>query len=351
MRERRHLLKGLRLVGGIVVLFLLVRGTDRGIAFGVLSSLSPTEILKTVGLFLVASLLLGSCLLLMITLPMSYSVAKRVLQAHLAGTLLSNVTPARSGYFATPLLIERLAGVPKETGFAALAGMQAVSLITKASLAALGVLVLGYRAQDHLRTLEVTRYALAGSTLLVGVGIVFAIATWTPLADLTIHGLRRRRRRPGIESLLRLGDSWLEKFRAGGRVGYLRISFAVALSAASTIVAGLAFSLIAHSVGLRGLTPFDIVMASVVVGPMVYLPIAPAGLGVVEAAYVLVLTALGQSQSLALTFALAGRLLFNGTDIIGLPWLIEALRSESPVGARTPHTLARHYPAARGVLR
>jgi hypothetical protein len=71
----------------------------------------------------------------------------------------------------------------------------------------------------------------------------------------------------------------------------------------------------------------------------------------VEAAYVLVLTALGQSQSLALTFALAGRLLFNGTDIIGLPWLIEALRSESPVGARTPHTLARHYPAARGVLR
>ncbi len=41
-----------------------------------------------------------------------------------------------------------------------------------------------------------------------------------------------------------------------------------------------------------------------------------------EAGYILVLTALGQDRTLVTAFALASRVLFTGTDIIGLPWLL-----------------------------
>ncbi len=92
-------------------------------------------------------------------------------------------------------------------------------------------------------------------------------------------------------------------------------------------------------------------MVSVAVGPIVYVPVTPVGLGVVETAYVFVLSAVGQSPSSALTFALAGRVLFTGTDIIGLPWLLKAMLQHGywcPDDGRTTHTGVAANPKTSG---
>ncbi len=324
-----HLLRALQVAIGIGILALLVRSVGTKAVLTALSSVGPGDMLKTVLVFLVASLLLGGCLLVMFQIPTNRALAQRILQAHLAGVLLSDMTPARAGYFFTPILIERLAGIPKESGFAALAGMQAISLVTKAGLAMAAVLLLGSRIQNQLRAIEITRYVLAGSALLSGIAVIFAIIAWTPALEHVFRGIGRRTPSLSRVRLLQLCAGFIEKFSAGVRVGYVRAALASILSAASTIAAGLALYVVAQAVGLRELSMLDVVVVSTVVGPIMYLPVAPAGLGIIEAAYVLVLTAMGQPQSSALTFALVGRVLFTGTDIVGLPWLLMGVGRQS----------------------
>jgi uncharacterized membrane protein YbhN (UPF0104 family) len=54
-----------------------------------------------------------------------------------------------------------------------------------------------------------------------------------------------------------------------------------------------------------------------------YIPVTIAGLGVQETGYVLLLTSLGMPFDTAVAFALLARVLFTGTDIIGLPALMK----------------------------
>ena len=319
------MLWGVRLAIGLGILFLLVRRTDPGAVVAAMRLLGPADIVKAVLMFAAASLMLGGALLVMLLVPMTRRRVGRVLQAHLAGVLLSDLTPARAGYFLTPLLLDRLAGVPEESGFAALVGVQAVSFITKACLAAAAIIFLGQRVGGSLHDFDTTRYMLTGSVIVAGIGIVFAVLVWSPAMERALRLLRGLTTRSDVGRVLDVAARFAERFRACGRIGPTRVGLTSLLSGASTLVAGLALYVVARPAGLGTLGPLDIAMVSVAVGPIVYVPVTPAGLGVVEAAYVFVLSAMGQSPSSALTFALAGRVLFTGTDIIGLPWLLKAM--------------------------
>jgi glycosyltransferase 2 family protein len=330
----RAVLWSVRLAIGLGILVLLMRRTDPGLVLAAMRAVSPVDIAKAVVLFAGASLLLGGALLIMLSVRMNRQRVGRVFQAHLAGVLLSDLTPARAGYFFTPLLMERLAGVPKESGFAALVGVQAVSFMTKACLATAAIVFLGHRIGGSLHQVDSVRYIMAGSIIVAGIGIAFAVLVWTPAMEGVVRLLRGRTTRTDARRLLDAAAQSVERFRACGRIGPARVGLTSLLSAASTLMAGLALYVVARPAGLGAVSPLDIVMVSVAVGPIVYVPATPAGLGVVEAAYVLVLSAIGQSPSSALTFALAGRVLFTGTDIIGLPWLLR--------GILQPPTLGHH---------
>jgi hypothetical protein len=328
---RQHLIRMVQFAVGIGILYLLLRRAELERALAMVGSIRPMDAVFTLVGFFIASILLGASLVLLLPGPVTWGTARRVLQAHLAGVLLSDVTPARSGYFLTPLLMERLEGIGRETGFAALAGMQAVSLVAKAVLAGAAILLVGHRLQERLHMAEVVPYVLAGSTLLVAAGVVFGLLAWTPIMDTLARFLARRVTARRVQSLLNLTIKFTEKFRASGRETYRRSPLAGALAAASTLAAGGALFPIAQAVGLTGFGILDIMAVGVIVGPLVYLPISPAGIGVIEAAYVFVLTTMGQDQSASLAFALASRALFTGTDLVGLPWLLTSLNRRSGI--------------------
>lgn len=301
---------------------LLVRQAEPSAVLAVLGQLSVSDMLVTMAGFFLASLFIGASLLVLLPPSKHPGVTKRLFQAHLAGVLFSDITPARSGYLLTPLLLERLAGIPKEAGFAALTGMQAVSLAAKSALAALGMVFLGYKIQGSLMAGAITRYVLTGSVLLAAAAIGFAILVWTPAVE---RGLRQLQRfAPGVgrhRVTLRTAEG-IARFRAVGQLGLRRAPLAGGFAAASTVAAGFALYAMAQAVGLGNLSALDVVMVSFVVSPLIYLPVTPGGLGVIEAGYILVLTALGQDRTSVTAFALASRALFTGTDIIGLPWLL-----------------------------
>src|SRR3972149_1337231 len=177
------LLRLIQLAAGVGILFLLARQANPKAVMGALARLSVADTLVPMAGFLLASLCIGASLLVLLPPSKTPGGTKRLFQAHLAGVLLSDITPARSGYFLTPLLLERLASVPQEAGFAALTGMQAASLVSKSALAALGMVFVGRTIEGSLMAAEITRYALPGSVLLATAGPGFAILGWTPVLE------------------------------------------------------------------------------------------------------------------------------------------------------------------------
>jgi uncharacterized membrane protein YbhN (UPF0104 family) len=311
-------------MGGGLVLILAWR-TNPWAVLEALRLISWETAALSLAIFLLASLLLGGSLLVFVPDPFNLRRIRQVLIAHLGGVLLSDVTPARSGYFLTPLLLERLAGVPKDAGLASLAGMQAVSLVTKAGLAASAVPLLAGKMQEVAIVADITKYTFLSGTVLFLLGVGFGVAVWTPALEGFIRLIDEKVPYPPLRPFLQRLVTFLSLVRAGGRIRYQKLLVGVAFAALSTITAGLGLLPIADAVGLEGLTVVDIIMIGAVAGPLVYLPIAPAGLGVMETAYVLLLGALGQSASSALAFALAARVLFTGVDLVGLPAVVWGL--------------------------
>jgi hypothetical protein len=73
-------------------------------------------LLAAASLFVVSSTLVGLALYVHLKQNDPTVPTGKVVLASFGGQLLSDVTPARSGYFLTPLLVNRLANVPIEKG-------------------------------------------------------------------------------------------------------------------------------------------------------------------------------------------------------------------------------------------
>jgi uncharacterized membrane protein YbhN (UPF0104 family) len=274
-------------------------------------------------LFIVASTLVALALYVPLREANPSVPVGRVVMASFGGQLLSDVTPARSGYFLTPIFINRLAGVPIEQGMTGVLATGAINAFIKAVVCLLG---LGY----FIGFLPLP--AAVVDSLLVGVGVLLVAGT---LLFMLMWEKRMTRVVAKIEKLPLVGkklhsvtDMFANVQLQSPKVKR-SLSVVALLILLSIVVNAAALYFIFRGLWSGGsLSLLDFFLMASFASALTYVPITIAGLGVQEAGYVLLLQLLlglplTSIDPKLLAFAFITRILFTGTDIIGLSPLVK----------------------------
>jgi uncharacterized protein (TIRG00374 family) len=305
-----------RLGVGFAILLWLLRIADIVKVFSILRMVNPLSVVLASLFFIGASTFVALALYIPIKFIAGPAPMAKVVQGSFAGQLLSDVTPARSGYFATPLILKELCNVPVERG---MAGVLALGIVNSFTKVILSVIALLYFVSFLSLSSMVINALLVGVLFLLGGGIFL----YTTLRGKGFWKLIMVLEKiPVIKVLVHRLVAMLGKIQEGGTgiLGQLTKMFPLILL--SLTANAMALQSISWGLGFGSLNLVEFVFVAALVSSLMYIPVTIGGLGVQEIGYVLLLTSLGMPFETAVAFALLTRTLFTGTDIIGLPTLI-----------------------------
>jgi len=256
-------------------------------------------------------LLAGTCYLLN-NLLMAYRIKrilftlgenlrfKLVFFSHMAGMLLSDFTPARSGYLFTAIALNKR-DVPLEKGISTITSTYLYDLTLKMIVALLGA----YFIYSYVFAERLSYAFLITFLLILGVIIGYLIIMYPG------KGIRNLfQKREILKKVLIFG----EQSRAIQRFA----PFILAISLTGWILRGLQWYMIVLSMHQIILTPFDALFLNPLLTLFSLIPLTPAGWGIQEAGIVLVFTAMGINATIAASFALINRFVEVAIDSIGI---------------------------------
>ena len=321
MRVRKRTI--IQLIVGIAILLWLLQVANIGETFDAILQVNVLNLLGAAILFVVSSSLVGFALYVPLRNSNPNVSIRKVILASFGGQLLSDVTPARSGYFLTPIFINRLAGVPVEQGMTGVLATGSVNALVKAAVCLVG---LGYFISFLPLPAWVVNSLLVGVVILLVAGVFLLLLMWEKrLSKLVVK----------LEGLPLIGKK-LHKFtemfanvqQEGRKVRGSLIVVALLILLSLVVNAGALYLIFSGLWSSSSLSILDFFLMASFASALTYIPITIAGLGVQEAGYVLLLQlllglGLTSVDPRLLAFAFITRILFTGTDIIGLMPLIK----------------------------
>lgn len=230
----------------------------------------------------------------------------KALISHLGGMVVGDVTPGRSGYLLTSKILDSFTKCGTDRGLAAIIAPQGIEFVLKA----LGALIAIMYFFSRVSLSSEFYYAFLAAILVVfGGGSVFLILSWT----------KEEKSRSLIEKV-----PYVKKF-SDVLIGFKDSSFKIkshlphilALYMIGWIVSGLQWYLIGKSLNM-GLSFVDFFLLHPLITTLMFIPITPAGLGIMESGSVLVLYLLGINPSVALVFSVLARISNLIGDLPGL---------------------------------
>jgi uncharacterized membrane protein YbhN (UPF0104 family) len=161
-----------QLAVGAVILLYLLQLADVSKVFSMLLAVHPVNVLLSCSFFIIASTFVAFALYIPIKSIERSAPMDKVILGSFAGQLLSDVTPVRSGYFATPLILKELCNVSVEKG---MVGVLATGIVNSFAKVVLSVIALIYFI-SFLRSNSLIVNAIAvGILFLLGGGIFLLI--------------------------------------------------------------------------------------------------------------------------------------------------------------------------------
>ena len=306
-----------QVVVSFLILYLLFQNVNLSEIYQILSQVNVPVLLLSVVFFILSSLAIGFGLHSALKATDAAPPFRTTQLANFGGQLLRDITPAKSGYFATPVLLNQLKAVPLEKGFMSVMSVGAINFFIKAAFSATALL---YFLNRIVVDATMTNAMLVGITLLIACGVGLTVLVWTNcFAGL----LLKLSRLPMVGKLVKkLCDirAMFGKDKEGMRKSAKVIVVSVI---ASVVFSGISLFILAQSMGLTQPTFQDLLLMGPLTAVFMYVPVTFAGLGLQEAAYVFLLTNIGAPIEVALPFALLIRILAVTTDLIGLPPLIK----------------------------
>ncbi len=222
------------------------------------------------------------------------------LESHLGGMLLSDFTPGKSGYLTTPLILKRIAGCDTKLGMASILVPQAIEFLIKI-FGALLALILLYTSSTHFKDLLL----VAG----IGIGMLFAI------------------------SVIILIASWSEKIRVPGFLKRFEVIFQsyfehsvrtkdyiLLLSSISLIgwfITAVQWYFIGEALNIN-LSFIHYFLLQPLVSALMFVPVTPAGIGIMESGAIAAFYLLGVDASPAFFFSILARVSMFLGDIGGV---------------------------------
>jgi uncharacterized membrane protein YbhN (UPF0104 family) len=302
---------------GIAILFLLFQNVNINETYRVLCQINLTILLISVIFFILSSLAIGFALHSALKATGAAPPLHTTQLANFGGQLLSDITPAKSGYFATPVLLNQLKAVPLEKGLISVMSVGAINFFVKAAFSTIALL---YCLNRIFIDAAMVNTLIIGITLLLIGGVGLSIIVWTNCLSTILQKLNNLPIIGQAVKKINLIRSMFVKDKTALRK---TAKTSIALAIASTLLTGISLFLVAQALNMSQPTFQDLLFMGSLTAVFMYIPLTFAGLGIQEAAYVFLLTGIGAPFETALTFALIVRLIATTTDLIGLPPLIK----------------------------
>lgn len=311
------------LISGVILAWLL-NLSDATKVWESILTVNPTYMLVAIFALIIGSMMIAFALYISLRNMGLKTQLKDAILASFGGQLLSDVTPARSGYFLTPFLLQKIDGTPVELSMTSVVTTGAMNFLVKAGLSLIALL---YFVKALSLDPTLINALLIGISLLIvcGIGLmvlmlgrrisnVFKIIKKAPLLGKAMGQV--------VDVLNSIQDEAHRAKEAFALVG-LFIFMSIFFNA-------VAMNFISEGLSLGPLTILDFLLIVPLISAFGFVPMTAAGLGVQEAGYVMLLTLSGTRLENATAFALIVRLLAIATDAIGLPPLLKAGLGRKP---------------------
>jgi uncharacterized membrane protein YbhN (UPF0104 family) len=323
-KQKRAIIVPLQVAVSILLLYLLFRNVDLAQAQQILSSTNLPILAVSVVFFILSSFAIGLALHSALKATAAAPPFGTTMLANFGGQLLSDVTPAKSGYFATPVLLNQLKAVPLEKGFMSVMAVGAGNFFVKAIVSSLALLYFLYRIPASVMDSTITNALLVGIVILLVCGVGLTVLVWTNYFS---GFLQRLCRLPLVGKLIKKLQDIRTLFSKDKAAMRKSIKVIVVSVLGSVLFSGISLFLLAQALGMTEPTLVDFMFMGPLTAAFMYVPITFAGLGLQEAAYVFLLTGISAQPEVilpfAVTFALLVRLIAVTTDLVGLPPLLK----------------------------
>ena len=312
----------IQLIVGVAILLWLLQLANSSEVFASILQFNPINLIGAVAFFITASTFVALALCTTLRRSNPNAPLRKMLMASFAGQLLSDVTPVRSGYFLTPVFLNQLASVPVEQGMTGVLATGGVNSIVKVIICLIGI---GYFASYLPLPAEITNALFVGVAVLLIAGVFLLLLMWDRRLSKLVAKFKRI---PLIGKRMNKITEMFSNVQKEGRKIKYSLIFVAALIILSILANATALYFIFNGIWYPSLHLIDFFFIAAFASVLTYIPITIAGLGVQEAGYVLLLhVLLGLPLSAInprlVAFALITRVLFTGTDMIGVSPLLK----------------------------
>ncbi|MCE8422801.1 MAG: flippase-like domain-containing protein [Candidatus Methanoperedens sp.] len=238
----------------------------------------------------------------------------QVFFSHMGGMIVGDITPGRGGYFLTPAILKKRAGTSMTDGMACIFAPQAIEFILKVAGAFAAIIFISYIPGIERKILV---SAGIGSVILLVVGILMLILSWKT-ENLSSNFLSK------IPFLRKFTENLLS-FKEKSIDIKDSINIIILLYFIGWIFAAFHWYFLGTSLGID--IPYYVYfLLHPLLSILMFIPLTPAGIGLMEGGIIIVLSLFGVSPPSALAFSVLIRVSILMVDMIGLRYVLSSLR-------------------------
>ncbi len=235
-----------------------------------------------------------------------------VFLSHMGGMIVGDITPGRSGYFLTPPILKKNAGVRITDGMACIFAPQGIEFILKVGGAVAAIV--------YISTLpgiseDVLTSAWLGAVILLIVGILMLIISWQN-ENVSLKFIRK------LPFFNKFAEN-ISFFKERSIQIKESINAILILTIIGWIFAALQWFYLGRALGIE-LSFFVFFLLHPLLSILMFVPVSPAGLGLLEGGAILVFSLFRISPELALAFTVLVRVNILLVDLIGLKTVLTA---------------------------
>ena len=241
-----------------------------------------------------------------------------VFKSHMGGMIVGDITPGRGGYFLTPAILKKNAGTRITDGMACIFAPQGIEFILKVAGAVAALLYISKNADISEKILASVGL---GAVLLLIVGILMLIISWHD-EKLTSKFLNK----------LPFFNKFTEKlsfFKQQSIEVKNSIKVILMLYVAGWIFAALHWYNLGLSLGITELSFFAFFLLHPLITILMFVPVSPAGLGLMESGVIIVFLLFGIPATTGLAFSVLVRVSILLVDLIGLKTVLSSVNELS----------------------
>ncbi|MFZ3059296.1 MAG: lysylphosphatidylglycerol synthase transmembrane domain-containing protein [Candidatus Methanoperedens sp.] len=237
-----------------------------------------------------------------------------VLLSHMGGMVVGDITPGRGGYFLTPSILKKNAGVRITDGMACIFAPQGMEFILKvggAITAVFYISTISSISENLLISMSI------GAVLILMAGISMLVISWHD-ENLTSKFIRKL---PFFNKFTENLSSFKEhNIKVKGSIKTI-----LALYLIGWVLAAFQWFYLGKAIGIE-LSFFTFFLLHPLITILMFVPVSPAGLGLMEGGVIVVFSLFGIPSAMGLAFSVLVRFSIFLVDLIGLKTVFSATK-------------------------